>query len=153
MSDQVKPEEFLPYLISEDLYSIPEEKNSIESDKVESGKVAIVEEEAIPYSKEGVLVVTDHESLPEDQKTYLGKILGAVGLELSQANFSTSTSVIHKYEQVICFRKDQAREQKLYSIENEEGSQVIYSDPLDEVALSVDLRKQLWAGLQMLFEI
>ena len=163
-------QEFLKYLINEDIYSVDKGNpvEAYENAAIESPQVAepitedVQEAEVKPIVSQykSILVVVEDESsdgLNNKDKQYLAKILSAVKADL----YSISLVNIHKnelqgldgVENILVFTDNSSlkAESAKYKMANYSQAKIILSDPLDKVSESVELRKQLWEALQLMF--
>ena len=168
--------EFLPFLINEDIYiidTIAEESISEVASNSEGNMVATVnneEDEQIKLSEpvqeyqplHDILIIFDNpnsKSLPEDEREYLGKILGAIGKSVDKVDFQNVAATTPNgsgYKQIISFTPNHqlpvaASTQMYISTKLGEGI-LIVADSLKNISTSTELRKKLWGVLQEVFK-
>lgn len=169
--------EFLKFLINEDIYLIDQKEESSavveevsvveDSATVEEVAPAVVSEPeeklvVIEKPKNQILVIFDNptaKELPAGDLDYLGKILGAIGQSTDKVDFQNVAATTPKavgYDYVIAFTPNHqlpvaASTQQYVSTKLGDG-QLIVADALNNISASTDLRKKLWGVLQQVFK-
>ncbi len=146
---------FLPFLMNESLYLIPEkdQNQTVEEPIVDMVSEPVGEfEAAVP--RKGVLVVTsiDIES-NAPQKEFLDKILQAVGLGIDQVDLTGDIRDLSGYPKAICFGANHSAGKSPYTVLKEGSTDLITADEIGEISASNDLKRKLWTALQALFGI
>ena len=168
-------DEFLKYLITEDLYLVPEkegeetveasskpyEQDSSESSSVVEEPQPAQEEVVVNYlggfEKKVLILVEDAQAdhLNETDKAYLLKILGAVklGLEdIALVNLNRTKNVESLDAEITISFASNAMDTK-YTIQTKAGKKVLFADPLSAISKSTELRTALWNALKELFGV
>lgn len=167
--------EFLPFLINEEIYVIDTQKErpsevvhekTVTTNSLVSAPVSVAEPkvELTPPEKPSneILVIFDNplaKNLPVGEIEYLAKILGAIGKSTERADFQNVAATSPKasgYKYVIAFTPNHqlpvaASTQQYVPVPLGEG-QLIIADALNNIAASTELRKNLWGVLQQVFK-
>ncbi|MEP2025861.1 MAG: hypothetical protein ABJH98_10990 [Reichenbachiella sp.] len=167
--------EFLKYLINEDIYAIDEKSEVITqpdavaetSDGAQKEEVTSVQEPVVALEKPAkptneILIIFDNPTavnLPAADLDYLGKILGAIGKSIDKVDFQNVAATTPKtagYVHVIAFTPNHqlpipSSTQQYVSTKLGEGHLII-ADALNNISASTDLRKKLWGVLQQVFK-
>ena len=141
---------FLPFFLNEKIYLIDETTQVPKKIRVQK----VEEPKEIYEPTNSVLIISEYgENLPADQKEYLGKILGAVKLNLNSVDYSNNGDHMDSYRKVICFGGLFENSPTAYAKTKELTHELLVADPLQKISESIELRKKLWSGLQDLFEL
>ncbi|AFL85190.1 hypothetical protein Belba_2645 [Belliella baltica DSM 15883] len=116
--------------------------------------------------EKGILVIYEASHLEPDLREFLFNILGAVKCSLKDVALSSAESIeevtVQKIEElapnkIIVFGKLNHPifhlKQVNYEIRNEDGVEYLFADDLRSISMNIDLKKSLWAKLQVLFEV
>ena len=123
------PLDFIPYLLTEDLYFIPEKEPVVIHESVQK------KGGALPERKQEVLVIIDQEELDSGDKQYLEKILTAVGLDLNSVDIVKDSDDLMSYKKILCFNSELDDTHERYSIVSRENSMLVYADSIKEISL------------------
>jgi len=155
----------LSLFISENVYLIKEEEtysNPIKLDEEEEEEQIEIKEPAVPAKKptpiyRSILFLTDEPLKNSAAETFTNIAVKALGLSeddytlLSQDQIAFDRLEEHNSQKIISFGipfSGYATKYKNHSLENK---LFLYADPLDKIAQNVELKRQLWAQLQLMF--
>lgn len=162
--------EFLEFLLNEQIYQIADSTEETVVDKVKEGNVAYStgistlkepKEEPTVVAGEGILILFDNvlaEGMLDSERDYLSKILGAVGKDINAViaqNVSKQKPEYQGFSSIVAFTPnhqlpvDLATQQ--YEMTNLLEARLIVADSLSNIAASPELRKKLWSVLQQMF--
>lgn len=167
------PEDVRKYTLAEKLNERPFALDDSFDSEIDYGQESgsedeYAEEKNIIYEgnfEKGILVVFEGNSLESHHREFLFKILGAVGCSAKDVALVSSQHLLELPPQSIQQLNPQkclvfgafnhpVMQYKTSNYEIVSGATVyFFADPLDDLAENVQLKRNLWNGLQVLFQI
>jgi len=155
----------LSLFISENVYLIKEHEtyaDPIKRDEIDDEEQIEIKEPTVPKKKatpsyKPILFLTDEPPKDSAAETFTNIAVKALGL-------SENDYTLLSQDQVIFDGLDELNSQKIvsfgipfsgyatkYKNQSLENKLFLYADPLDKIAQNVELKRQLWAQLQLMF--
>ena len=148
--------EFLKYFITEDIYLVPdnrETKNNLEASGDKMEKAFPAEEASKKESKEAFPLAVVSKDLAPKEEELLKAILSAVKLNLKAIKLLKDIAEDPCSDKVIVFNSELIPELTPYTITNMQGKLYLSADDLSTISNNVDKKKKLWVALQQMFSL